>query len=105
MLDARAGADGERAFLLLDCRRPEEFQAARIEGAVLIPLQELERRADELEGDEGGKDRPIIVHCHHGQRSLRAAAMLRAMGFANVKSMAGGIDLWSQDVDRGVARY
>lgn len=98
-------ASGNKAFVLLDCRRPEEWQTARIEGAVLIPMNEIERRADELETDEGGKDREIVVHCHHGVRSMRVAAMLRGMGFTNVKSMAGGIEAWSVAVDGQIARY
>lgn len=96
---------GDPAFVLLDCRRPEEWQAARIDGAVLIPMGETQKRAEELEDDEGGREREIVVHCHHGVRSLRVAATLRALGFTNVKSMAGGIDVWSMDVDRGVPRY
>lgn len=100
----------EPALLLLDCRRPEEFQVARIGGAVLVPMAEIEQRADELVADSGpaaelGKDRPIIVHCHHGMRSLRVTATLRGLGFTNVKSMAGGIDQWSVAVDQGVPRY
>ncbi len=91
--------------LLLDCRRDDEWGLCRIEGAVHIPLSEIERRADELEDDEGGRDRPVIVYCHHGQRSLRVAAALRAMGFSSVRSMAGGIELWSVDVDPEVPRY
>ena len=47
----------------------------------------------------------VIVYCHHGRRSLQTAATLRGMGYTNVLSMAGGIDLWSIDVDPGVARY
>lgn len=100
LLDAKA--DG---FVLLDCRRPEEWQATRIAGAVHIPMNEIERRADELETEEGGKDRPIVVHCHHGVRSMKVTGALRAMGFTNVRSMAGGIDLWSVDVDPAVKRY
>lgn len=91
--------------LLLDCREPDEFAFCRIDGATLLPLGELERRADELEDDEGRRDRPIVVYCHHGRRSLRAAALLRALGFTDVRSMAGGIDLWSQRVDDQVPRY
>jgi rhodanese-related sulfurtransferase len=98
------GPPGSRP-MVLDCRRPEEWQAARIEGATLLPMGEIERRADELESDDGTRNRPIIVHCHHGARSMRAAAALRAMGFTNVRSMAGGIDLWSADVDPTVPRY
>jgi rhodanese-related sulfurtransferase len=91
--------------VLLDCRRPDEWDRARIEGAVLIPMADVERRADELETDDGRRDRPIIVHCHHGARSLRVAATLRALGFTDVRSMAGGIDLWSIDIDPRVPRY
>lgn len=94
--EAGAGA------LLLDCRTPEEFATARIEGAVLIPMQEIERRVSELEGRE---DDAIIVHCHHGVRSLRVTAFLRQRGFGRAVSMAGGIDRWSVEIDAGVKRY
>lgn len=96
----------ERAlFILLDCRRPEEHEAARIAGDVFIPMTEVERRADELEDDAGGCDTPVVVYCHHGHRSLRVTAALRAMGFSDVKSMAGGIEAWSLGVDPTTPRY
>lgn len=88
--------------LLLDVRRLDEWETARVDGATLIPLQELPMRLDEIEQH---RDRPIITLCHHGRRSLRAASMLRASGFTDVLSMAGGIDLWSMDIDRRVPRY
>lgn len=91
--------------ILLDVRRADEWDIVNLPGAVHIPLAELERRADELEDDEGRRDRPVIVYCHHGSRSLRAAAALRAMGFADVRSMAGGIDLWATSVQPGIRRY
>lgn len=91
--------------LLLDCRRQDEWNAARIDGAVLIPMAEIEQRADELESDDGSRSRPIVVQCHHGVRSLRVTATLRALGFTNVRSLAGGIDLWSMDIDPSVPRY
>ena len=100
----RDGA-GETGFLLLDCRRPEEWQATRIEGATHMPMADIQRRAEELESDDGARDMPIVVHCHHGMRSLKVTATLRAMGFTNVRSMAGGIDLWSLDIDPRVLRY
>jgi rhodanese-related sulfurtransferase len=92
-------------LVLLDCRRPDEWQIAHIQGATHIPMADIERRAEDLESDDGTRDRPIVVHCHHGVRSLKVTAALRAMGFTNVRSMAGGIDLWSIDVDPRVARY
>jgi rhodanese-related sulfurtransferase len=91
--------------ILLDCRRPEEWQAGHINGATHIPMSEIERRLDELETDDGERGTPIIVHCHHGARSLKVTAALRAHGFTNVQSMAGGIDLWSIDIDPGIPRY
>lgn len=93
------------APMLLDCREPDEFALCRIEGAVLVPLGQIEQRAEELEADDGSRSREIVVYCHHGRRSVRAATTLRALGFTNVRSMAGGIDVWSIDVDSAVARY
>lgn len=91
--------------VLVDCRRPDEWDLCRIEGAVLLPMDEIERRADELENEQGERTDPVIVYCHHGRRSLRVTLALRALGFTDVRSMAGGIDLWSVDVDPSVARY
>lgn len=91
--------------LLLDVRTPDEHATARIAGSVLIPLQDLEKRLDELEADDGSRRRPIIVHCYAGGRSMKATALLRASGFADVRSMAGGIDAWSRAIDPSVPRY
>lgn len=88
--------------LLLDCRTPEEHATARIDGAVLIPMQEIVARVGELEPN---RDQPIIVHCHHGMRSLRVTKWLREQGFSRAQSMAGGIDAWSGEVDPTVPRY
>ena len=87
-------------LLLLDVREPREAQIARIEGARLIPLRELPRRLAELPGHA-----EIVTHCHHGQRSLQAREILKGAGFASVRSLAGGIDAWSREVDADVPRY
>lgn len=91
------------AFLLLDVRQPEEFAICKIDGAHLIPLGELERRVEDVRSLAKGQ--PIVAQCHHGGRSLSAAAILRKAGLTNTKSMAGGIDLWSLQVDSKVPRY
>ena len=91
-----------KQFLLLDCRTPEEHATARIQGAILIPMQELPGRLGEIQAWRDGR---IIVHCHHGMRSLRVARWLREQGFAQAQSMAGGIDAWSETVDPTVPRY
>lgn len=88
--------------LLLDCRTEEEHATARIEGSVLIPMQEIAGRLGELDAWRG---RTIVVHCHHGVRSLRVTQWLRERGFASATSMRGGIDAWSAEVDTSVPVY
>jgi len=97
-----AGPDGT---LVLDCRRADEHAVAKIEGAVLVPMDQVAGRLGELEGKTLGRERPIVVHCHSGRRSLKVTDALRKAGFSDVKSMAGGIDLWAVDIDPGVRRY
>ena len=87
-------------LVVLDVREPHEYAIARIDGARLIPLSELPGRLSEIDGRA-----EIVTHCHHGARSLRALELLRGAGFANVRSLQGGIDAWSVDVDPEVPRY
>ena len=89
-------------LLLLDVRQPEEWRRARIEGARLLPLGELEARLAEL---SEWKERRVIAHCHHGGRSAKACEILAAAGFTNVTNLVGGIDAWSLTVDAAVPRY
>lgn len=93
----------ESGLVLVDCRTDAEWDQARIEGAVLIPLQEIHERVDELRPYDDA--RPLVVYCHHGRRSLRAAAILREAGLTGALSMAGGIDRWSVEIDASVPRY
>lgn len=100
MLERRA------PVLVLDVRTTPEWEICRLEGARLVPLQELERRIDELKAElDDDLARPVVVHCHHGRRSLTATYMLRAAGFTAVTSLAGGIHLWSLDIDPKVPTY
>jgi rhodanese-related sulfurtransferase len=89
-------------FLLLDCREPDEYNRVHIAGALLLPMSELDQRVGELASH---RDREIVVHCHHGGRSLRVTRWLREQGFPNVQSMAGGIDAWSLEIDPSLPRY
>jgi adenylyltransferase/sulfurtransferase len=96
MLDSKAD------FLLLDCREADEHQKVHIARARLIPMSVIQERLAEL---APYKERPIVVHCHHGGRSLKVTHWLRGQGFGSVQSMAGGIDQWAVDIDPGLARY
>ncbi|NJL31095.1 MAG: rhodanese-like domain-containing protein [Phycisphaerales bacterium] len=81
---------------------PGEWDLVRLHNAILVPLQQW---STHLESLEPHKDQPIIIYCHHGVRSLRLAMLLRQEGFTNIRSMAGGIDLWAIDVDQRLPRY
>ena len=98
----KARLDSGSDFLLLDCREATEYDTARIEGAKLLPMSELMTRVEELESFRG---KSIVVHCHHGGRSLQVTRWLRQQGFENVKSLAGGIDLWAEVIDPALPRY
>ena len=92
---------GEK-FLILDVRQPWEHETSRIEGSVLVPLNELPARHGELKLEAGQK---LVTYCHHGVRSFNAAAVLEQLGHATVYSLAGGLAAWSRDVDPKVPAY
>jgi rhodanese-related sulfurtransferase len=96
-----AAANGEDVPVLLDVREPWEYQTARFEDSVLMPMGDVPSRAHA----ELDPDAHIVVMCHHGQRSLSVAMWLRGQGFERAQSLAGGIDAWSRTVDASVPRY
>src|SRR5262249_43592694 len=99
-LHARLGR-GEPTYLV-DVRQPWEHEVAHLDGDLLVPLDQLADRADEIQPPP---DALVVTYCHHGIRSLNAAAILMRLGHTNVASLAGGIDAWSQLVDSRVPRY
>jgi sulfur-carrier protein adenylyltransferase/sulfurtransferase len=92
--------DAGEPLLLIDVREPFEYELARIDGARLIPLQQLPRHVDELRAA-----RRVVVHCHSGVRSGRAVDYLRQHGIEAAVNLAGGIDAWSVEIDPAVPRY
>lgn len=74
---------------LVDVRTPGEFAAGHIEGAVNIPVQELDARMSELQP----KDAAVVVYCRSGKRSGNAARMLKSAGFAVVHDL-GPMSRW-----------
>jgi rhodanese-related sulfurtransferase len=89
---------GEK-LLLVDVREPREHAICHIEGAVLIPMGSIPANLQQLDVDED-----VICFCHHGVRSFDVANWLRTQG-VRAKSMAGGIERWSTDIDPTVPRY
>lgn len=101
--DVKARIDSGEDFLFLDVRQPEEYEHCRIDGTRLVPLPEFQVRLDEIRQMAGGRE--VIAHCHHGHRSVQAAALLREAGLGRTLSMAGGIDAWSIAIDNSIPRY
>ncbi|MGC1483443.1 MAG: rhodanese-like domain-containing protein [Candidatus Acidiferrum sp.] len=92
-------ARGEK-LLLVDVRDQWEYDLCRIPGAKLIPLGALPASLNILLDAED-----VVCYCHHGMRSLDAAAWLRQQGVESAKSMTGGIERWSVEIDPQVPRY
>jgi len=85
---------------LIDVRSREEWEAVHIDGATFFTQELMQEMMSEWP-----KDREIVFVCHHGVRSLDAASYFAGHGFQNVRSMTGGIDAWSVEVDPELPRY
>lgn len=102
-LEVKQRLDAGEPVLLVDVREPAEFAIAKIGEAELIPMGSVPGQLQRLEA--AADDAAIVVFCHHGVRSLQVVNWLRQQGVENCQSMAGGIDLWSLQVDAAVPRY
>ena len=99
--ELKARLDKGKDFRLIDVREADEWAFARLPEAELIPLSKFQQLAtQELTPEE-----TIILYCHHGMRSAKAQAFLKAQAYANVINLTGGIDAWSVQVDPTVKRY
>ena len=85
---------------LIDVRSREEWEAVHIDGATFFTQELMQEMISEWP-----KDREIVFVCHHGVRSLDAASYFAGHGFEHVRSMTGGIDAWSVEVDPELPRY
>ena len=92
-------AAGEK-ISLLDVRTREEFDAVKLPDAQFFTqelMQEILSKWD--------RENLLVVYDHQGTRSMDAAAYFQGHGFENVKSLRGGIDAWSVEVDPKLPRY
>jgi adenylyltransferase/sulfurtransferase len=92
--------DAGEKLLLIDVREPWEHQTCRIEGARLIPMRTIPANLQSLDVEE-----PVICYCHHGMRSLDVAVWLQKQGVESARSLSGGIERWSAEIDPKVPRY
>lgn len=85
---------------VIDVREPDEYQIAHVAGVTLFPLSTLPQRFTELDPNQ-----QIYIHCKAGKRSMKALEFLRQQGFKYLKSVKGGIDAWSDEIDSSVPKY
>ncbi len=90
----------KKDFILVDVREQNEYDIARIEGAILKPLSKLEFDYQDLP-----KDKELVLHCKMGGRSMRACQFLQAKGYTKLHNVAGGINAWSNEIDPQVPIY
>ena len=81
--------------VLVDVRTPQEYREGHIPGSKNVPLQSISKVAGMIDN----KSTPIFVHCLSGARSRQAAAILKHMGYTNVKNI-GGISAYAGKVER-----
>ncbi len=100
-LHSRLQSGNGRKPMLLDVRLPEELEISQLEGAQLIPLQELEYRLHEID-----RERDIVIFCRSGRRSVDAWYILRDAGFQNrLYNLKGGILAWAEEIDPSMPWY
>ena len=76
----------ENNAVLLDVRTPEEHKSGYLEGAVLLPLAELESK---ISSTVSGKNTPIYIYCRSGRRAGTAVEKLKAMGYTDLHNLGG----------------
>jgi rhodanese-related sulfurtransferase len=87
----RLGASGDGGPILVDVREAYEFRVVRVPGAALLPMSTFTDRYQELP-----KDRPLLVMCAAGRRSLVITEFLGRNGYTDAVNVTGGIDAWRQ---------
>jgi adenylyltransferase/sulfurtransferase len=91
---------GPDAPLLLDVREPHELEVCRFPDSLDIPMGSLPSRLDELPAD-----RPIVVVCRSGARSMRVTQWLRGQGRNDVSNLTGGVLAWADRIDPSWPTY
>ena len=98
--EAREHLQRGQGVILVDVREPWEYELCRIPGAKLIPMGSIPANLQALDTDD-----EVICYCHHGMRSMDVAVWLRGQGVERARSLVGGIDRWSAEIDPSVPRY
>ena len=93
---SRSATNGERDFVLVDVREPNEYEINQIPGSVLIPKGEF-LNGNALE--QLPQDKQIVLHCKTGVRSAEALAIVKGAGYADAVHVGGGVVAWVNQID------
>ena len=96
----RALDDAKLGIKIIDVREPDEHQITHVAGVPLHPLSSLPQTFTNLDPNT-----QYYIHCKSGVRSMKALKFLREQGFKYTKSVKGGINAWSDEIDHSVAKY
>lgn len=94
--EAKEWMDSQSDYIILDVRRQSEYDRGHIPNALLLPLDQIEEKAESILSD---KEQTILVYCRSGRRSQSAAQVLAALGYTDVRDF-GGITDWPYDIVR-----
>jgi rhodanese-related sulfurtransferase len=98
--------NGQRDFVLIDVREPNEYDINRIPGSVLIPKGDfLNGSALEKIPELTGGDKQIVMHCKTGVRSAETLAIVKGAGYADAVHVGGGVSAWVEQVDPSQPAY
>ena len=100
VLEVKEMLDSKVDFQLIDVRQQDEKDIANI-GGELIPMYDILYAEDKI-----SKDKPVVIYCRTGNRSLQVVMQLQTMyGFDNLYNMKGGIYAWSDEIDASITKY
>jgi len=100
VLEVKEMLDSKVDFQLIDVRQQDEKDIADI-GGELIPMNDILYAEDKI-----SKDKPVVIYCRTGNRSLQVVMQLQTMyGFDNLYNMKGGIYAWSDEIDASITKY
>ena len=91
-----SGAD----IQLVDVRDDWERDVCALPGSIDIAMMRIPNQIGQL-----SPERPVVVVCHSGMRSLQVVTWLRHNGFPDARSLRGGLDAWAAEIDPAMARY
>ena|SRR5690606_7890415 len=94
-ISAKQFQDESKGNKVIDVREVHEYRRGHIEGAVNIPLSQLQQRVEEIP-----KDKQVLLYCQSGMRSKQAAKLLSRKGYMNLANLNGGILTWRGPIER-----